>query len=105
MSATPNSAAEPRLLPDGRCDSCGAELDVFDWCPTCSDLQGNNLFASVEAAEAAVKTAGAVRDFAGNSYREACRLWDAAVEARNVLVKAYFAGPQDQQPTNREGNL
>lgn len=37
-----------------------------------------------------IKSATAVRDFAGESYREACRLHQAALDAHSAAVRTYF---------------
>ena len=37
-----------------------------------------------------IKSAKAVRDFAGDSYQEACRLHQAALDAHSAAVREYF---------------
>ena len=55
-----------------------------------SDIALANAIAAIEAAEADVRAALAVRDLAGDAYQLACRLHNNALAASSVANKAYF---------------
>ena len=51
--------------------------------------------AAIDAADANVRAANAVRDFAGDAYQLACRLHNEALAASSAATKAYFETARD----------
>jgi hypothetical protein len=54
-----------------------------------------NAAAEYDAAEAAVRSALAVRDFAGDAYQLACRLHNEALKASSAATRNYFITMRD----------